>query len=223
VVVRGPSRARPFYAKDPKARPGIRQPSAKGQRPKAGWKSGFKDADIAEVQGELAPVISGGIVEAVDSDVAHAFGISVSEEPLVTGPDLPVAGEGRREAGNAFNQIARFQYPHNEIPIRTRAGGLVWLDSYNPVTREIVSRKFTQLAEVDYETGLGYLQEARVKYPSGALIAETPAAGPLAGQRVTGNLILEVPIQNAPVPPELVQYARSRGIQIRDVAGTVWN
>ena len=113
-------------------------------------------------------MISGGILEAIDLEVADAFGITISEEPLVTGLDLPGAGEGRREAGNAFNQIARFQYPHNEIPIRTRAGGLVWLDSYNPVTREIVSRKFTQLAEVGYGTGLEYLQEVRGKSPQGA-------------------------------------------------------
>jgi hypothetical protein len=210
-------RARPFYA-----RPGLGQPPAKGQTPKGRGKSGFKEAHIAEVHGELAAVISGGIAEASDLEVAHAFGITVSEEPLVTGPDLPVAGGGRREAGNAFNQINRWVYPHNELPIRTRAGGLVYLDSYNPSTGEIVSRKFTQLAEVGCETGLDYLQEARVKYSSGALIAETPAAGPLAGQRITGNIILEVPIQNAPVPPELLQYAHSRGIQIRDVAGKVW-
>jgi len=215
-------RARPFYAKDPMARPGLGQLSAKGQGPKVGGKGGFKEADIAEVHGELAPVISGGIAEAGDLEVAHAFGITVSEEPFVTGPDLPVAGGGRREAGNALNQINRWVYPHNELPIRTRAGGLVYLDSYNPATGEIVSRKFTQLAEVGYETGLDYLQEVRVKYSSGALIAETPAAGPLAGQRIRGNLILEVPIQNAPVPPELLQYAHSRGIQIRDVAGKVW-
>ena len=93
-------RARPFYAKDPKARPGLGRPPAKGQRPNGGWKSGFKDVDIAEVHGELAPVISEGIAEASDLEVAHAFGITVSEEPFVTGPDLPVArgskGSGQR-------------------------------------------------------------------------------------------------------------------------------
>ena len=106
--------------------------------------------------------------------------------------------------------------------------GYYVLDSYNspkPGTNgEIVSRKFTQLSEIQQTTALRYLEELAYKYPPGAVIADvgsTPSG--LAGKQLDGILILEVPVQVNPVPQAVLDSATMRGITIRDVNGTVYN
>jgi hypothetical protein len=68
---------------------------------------------------------------------------------------------------------------------------------------------------------------AGAQYGPGNVIADTPrnrALYPhLVGQRLEGPMILEVPIQNAPVPEELGRWARRQRITIRDQTGTVYN
>ena len=91
------------------------------------------------------------------------------------------------------------------------------VDSYIPGS-EIVSREFTQLASVKESTGIGYLNESQKKYPSGAIITDSPFNPKvLRGKTMTGNLILEIPEQKGPIPQSVIDYANNKGIIIRDV------
>jgi RHS repeat-associated protein len=126
--------------------------------------------------------------------------------------------------GNRFNETQRKVYPVNELYIKRPNGRYVILDSYNPITGEIVSRKFTQLANVKPETAISYLRELAVKYPSGSTIAgvrTTPEK--LKGAVLSGTQILEVPVQERSIPGSILAEARKLGILIRDVAGKVYN
>ena len=126
--------------------------------------------------------------------------------------------------GNRFNETQRKVYPVNELYIKRPNGRYVILDSYNPITGEIVSRKFSQLANVKPETAISYLRELAVKYPSGSTIADvrtTPKT--LKGAVLSGTQILEVPVQERSIPGSILAEARKLGILIRDVAGKVYN
>jgi Domain of unknown function (DUF4157) len=133
------------------------------------------------------------------------------------------------QMGNVFNELGNWGYPVHELTLRTAIpsgrGSTVRLDSYDPVNGEIVSRKYTQLGGIDEFDALGYVQELVIKYPSGAQIATTPAtrAAGLAGNTVTGNLVLEVAVQRYPIPERVLEYANSRNVTIRDATGHVYN
>jgi hypothetical protein len=103
---------------------------------------------------------------------------------------------------------------------------LLRLDSYRPPgegggSGEIVSRKFTQLAEIKPETASKYRRELERKYAPGTKIADVPSTreSGLAGQRLRGQMYLDVPTQNAPVPQAILDDAASRRIIIRDEFG----
>ena len=55
-------------------------------------------------------------------------------------------------------------------------------------------------------------------------IANVPTnqASGLAGQRLQGQLFLEVPVQTGPVPPGVLDAAAKAGVVIRDITGTVY-
>ncbi|MEH1128257.1 DUF4157 domain-containing protein [Micromonospora sp. CPCC 206061] len=124
--------------------------------------------------------------------------------------------------GNDFNAARRGVYAAEEL----RLGNGMIVDGYTP-GQAIVSRKETQLASIRPEQAERYVNEFLDKYGPGNVIADTPRNrslyGPLVGQRLQGELILEVPIQSVPVPEELGTWARRLGIVIRDQAGTVYN
>ena len=87
-----------------------------------------------------------------------------------------------------------------------------------------MSRKYTQLADVKDSTGIGYLNELQTKYPSGAIITDSPFnPKALRGQEMTGQLILEVPVQNNPIPQSVIDYANNHDIVIRAVTGKEYN
>ena len=86
----------------------------------------------------------------------------------------------------------------------------------------IVSRKFTQLADVQEETALGYVRKLATKYQPGYRIANVPSSGPLAGQPLAGQQYLEVPIQLRPIPRAVLDLARRLQITIRDVTGRIY-
>lgn len=182
--------------------------------------------------------------EGVDLSSADALGVHGMSEhhpPVVEYID-PVSGDRlplyynaetgkyvpadlhKAQTGNVFETVAEWGYEVNQLPLQARSGRRPVLDSYSPEKKEIVSRKFSQLAEVDYWTSLGYLQELRIKYPSGATVASTPLtrASGWAGRKVEGALILEVPVQKAPIPDRVLAEAAKRGISIRDVIGHVY-
>jgi len=129
--------------------------------------------------------------------------------------------------GNDFNKQQSAKYPHNEVYVEPPCAGrnCLRLDSYNPAAGgnvgEIVSRKFTQLAQVNLRTAINYLREMDRKYAPGTIIADVPSnrASGLAGQPLRGQKILEVPEQIAPVPKAVLDQANNRRIIIRDEFG----
>ncbi len=127
--------------------------------------------------------------------------------------------------GNVFDEKMVRAYPHNQVPIRDKTGKLRRLDSYDPVRGEIVSRKSfsasqNQMALADPDWVINYYQEFPTKYPNGAAISAK--TGPLAGQKLVGKYVLEVPVQKMPIPERLLKEAKARGITIRDHKGTVY-
>ncbi|KUL09850.1 hypothetical protein P4T50_18825 [Bacillus paralicheniformis] len=131
----------------------------------------------------------------------------------------------RWEAGNNFNKENRPRYPYNEVELEAKeVGGKKYVvDSYAP-NKEIVSRKFTQLSEVQEKTAKSYLNEITKKYSSGSKISNgifNPNA--LKGGRLKGELILEIPVQNKPIPQTILDEATKNRIIIRDIKGKVYN
>ena len=143
----------------------------------------------------------------------------------------------------AFNKARAKFYPFNEVYLEApkKATNLpegspikhqyVRLDSYNPHTGEIVSRKYTQLSEVSEETAIRYLKELSDKYAPGSIIADVPSNRTgvnkgifdVNGDNVLrGKMILEVPVQKKSVRESILKYARDNNIQIRDINGNVY-
>uniref|UniRef100_UPI00035C90BF hypothetical protein n=1 Tax=Paenibacillus ginsengihumi TaxID=431596 RepID=UPI00035C90BF len=138
---------------------------------------------------------------------------------------LPDFVKKQWEEGNKFNKENRPRYPYNEVELEAKeANGKKYVvDSYVP-GKEIVSRKYTQLAEVQEKTALSYLSEFTKKYSSGSEISSgkfNPNA--LKGGRLEGELILEVPVQTKPIPQAILDEATKKGIIIRDITGKVYN
>jgi filamentous hemagglutinin len=99
----------------------------------------------------------------------------------------------------------------------------VKLDSYDPVAGEIVSRKFTQLAEVAPGTARSYINEIADKYAPNTKIANTPSVpSALRGQLLQGEMILEIPPQNAPIPQQILDAAAAKNVLIRDSNGRIY-
>ena len=143
----------------------------------------------------------------------------------------------------AFNKARAKFYPFNEVYLEApkKATNLpegspikhqyVRLDSYNPHTGEIVSRKYTQLSEVSEETAIRYLKELLDKYAPGSIIADVPSNRTGVnkgifevnqGNDLKGEMILEVPVQKKSVPKSILKYARVKKIQIRDINGNLY-
>ena len=143
----------------------------------------------------------------------------------------------------AFNKARTKFYPYNEVYLEAPKKAInlpegsptkhqyVRLDSYNPHTGEIVSRKYTQLSEVSEETAIRYLKELSDKYAPGSIIADVPSNRTGVnkgifevnqGSDLKGEMILEVPVQKKSVPKSILKYARVKKIQIRDINGNVY-
>ena len=120
----------------------------------------------------------------------------------------------------AFNKVRAKFYPFNEVYLEAPKKAInlpegaptkhqyVRLDSYNPHTGEIVSRKYTQLSEVSEETAIRYLKELSDKYAPGSIIADVPSNRTGVnkgifelnqGDKLKGQMILEVPVQKKSV------------------------
>ena len=135
-----------------------------------------------------------------------------------------VFGDSRGYFFESFNQKVFDELAGGHVSLKPNADKLsgnnkyVRLDSYNPSTGEIVSRKHTQLADIDEKTAKGYLNELSRKYPPNATIANVPSSGKLGGETLQGLQILEVPIQNKPIPQGILDHASSLNIDIRQVS-----
>ena len=96
-----------------------------------------------------------------------------------------------------------------------------------------MSRKYTQFDEVSEETAIRYLKELEEKYSPGSIIADVPSNNiglnkkifELNGDNVLrGQMILEVPVQKkAEIPPNVLEYANSHRIKIRDIKYKYYN
>ena len=143
-----------------------------------------------------------------------------------------------------FNKARAKFYPFNEVYLEAPKKAInlpegsptkhqyVRLDSYNPHTGEIVSRKYTQLSEVSEETAIRYLKELSDKYAPETKIADVPSniSGANAGifkanngKVLDGQMILEVPVQAKVVPKRVIDYASLKGIKIRDTNNHIYN
>jgi len=107
------------------------------------------------------------------------------------------------------------------VRIEQLGGGYTVLDSYNPDLGEIVLRKHTQLADIQEQSAMRYIRELPNKYPAGVRILDVPNArkAGIAGRKLEGTYFLEVPVQNAPIPQRLPDYADRHKVTIRDIAG----
>jgi hypothetical protein len=140
-----------------------------------------------------------------------------------SGSSMPEYLRERFAEGNAFNDSRASAYPYNELYIDDGLGGYKRLDSYNPQKGEIVSRKFSQLGDVKDSTAIGYIQEIESKYAPGSRIANVPSSGNLAGKVLQGEKILEVPVQNTPIPQSVLDTATKANVTIRDINGKIYN
>ena len=144
----------------------------------------------------------------------------------------------------AFNKARAKFYPYNEVYLEAPKKAInlpegsptkhryVRLDSYNPHTGEIVSRKYTQLSEVSEETAIRYLKELSDKYAPGSIIADVPSNRTgvnkgifdVNGDNVLrGEMILEVPVQKKPIPQNVINYADKLRIKIRNTNNKLYN
>ena len=144
----------------------------------------------------------------------------------------------------AFNKARAKFYPYNEVYLEAPKKAInlpegsptkhqyVRLDSYNPHTGEIVSRKCTQLSEVSEETAIRYLKELSDKYAPETKIADVPSniSGANAGifkenrgRTLHGQMILEVPVQKKPIPQNVINYADKLRIKIRNTNNKLYN
>jgi hypothetical protein len=108
----------------------------------------------------------------------------------------------------------------------------VRLDSYSP-GEVAVSRKLTQLGEINEGSALAYLREFTEKYPAGDSqrvvsavdsARANPALQPEIGRPITvEEMRLEVPVQRAPIPQRVLDLADELGITIRDTTGHPYN
>ena len=190
-------------------------------------------APLTRVAGRfLARSALGRTIRGVSSEAVRATGSGGFRVQTGLRGGGPASGRGASRArpawlddverGTNFNKVHQFDYPYRELYLDKPGGGYVRLDAYDDLAGEIVSRKLTQLGAVQEGTGIGYLRELAAKYPAGARVANVPSSGPLAGQFIQGQQILEVPIQTGPIPQAVLSEARRLHIVIRDVTGTVY-
>ena len=100
--------------------------------------------------------------------------------------------------GNEFNKKAWKEnwYRYNEVTLENGKR----LDSYTPpmngVEGKIVSRKATNLEEIELSTFEDYLKEIKAKYPIGAKINAPKYGDELKGKVLEGKHYLEIPESN---------------------------
>ncbi|MEU0744005.1 hypothetical protein [Streptomyces sp. NPDC006134] len=192
----------------------------------AGAYQGIKDAGGIKtalnginlnVRGPVLATPNGGIpVGSAGRPLLYPNASGLDEHWLFAWSDIPAEQRAKIYAGNRFNNENYPRYPANEVHL---ANGKR-LDSYVP-GKEIVSRKYTQLAEVELKTARGYLDEMLSKYAPDTVIRSNKYPG-LDGEPLTGDMILEVPVQNRAIPDEIIEYAQELNIMIRDSAGHIY-
>jgi len=117
---------------------------------------------------------------------------------------------------------------HHEVYVEcaTCRSGYARLDTYDEEAREILSRKYAQLWAINERTAKLYIDELATKSRPGTMSADLPSSRlrALDGKRLEGDLVLEIPVQSAPVPQWLIDYAMSlrNPVVLRDETGRVY-
>ena len=127
--------------------------------------------------------------------------------------DSPIA------RGNAFNETARIErwYPYNEVTLSNGKR----VDSFRPakdgIPGEIISRKATDLGDIQMSTFESYLKEMIQKYAPGTSINAPKYGDDLKDKVLEGNLILEIPENNRTLSNihEYIDLARTNNIELR--------
>lgn len=113
-------------------------------------------------------------------------------------------------------------------------------DSYNlprdGAPGEIIERKHTQLDEIQPSTWKSYLTQLEQKYApqrNDIVIADTPSNRAkieqqgldpdIIGRPLTGDQIIEVPVQAKAPSVEMLEMADTRRIEVREADGSVWD
>lgn len=125
-----------------------------------------------------------------------------------------------------LEQLDRYEFSQLYVVSNTGKGFRV-LDFYGPkspaFTAGPVSFKATQLADIKVASANAALQEAYRNFRPGTLIADVPTRPrELTERTLSGQLWLEVPVQNKPVPVEILTTAKRLSICIRDVTGRIY-
>jgi hypothetical protein len=191
---------------------------------------GAEVATVSATAGLATDLTADAATEMAAGDFTAVAADEVESDIAVTAskPDWLV----RMQEGNDFDDVQGLKYEeaggYNEVYVDkppdlvTDSSKYVRVDSYLH-DDEIVSRKMTQLGEVNESTGKGYVRELYEKYQPGRMIADVPSAPPgLAGRALSGDMVLEVPVQTSPVPQSLLDLAKQLNIMIRDINGTVY-
>ena len=174
--------------------------------------------DEGEVRAGLAVFIAFLTISSARTTAKKPAGRSTADDASVKGFLRHIRmREGKRIEGGRT-------YPHEQVYIRRPTGNGYWkLDYYDPTKGEIVSFKDTQLANIKVKSAIGYLNELVRKYQPGRMIADVPSTSPdIVGTPLKGTMILEVPAQTKAVPAKVLEAAKKREIQIRDVTGKVY-
>lgn len=138
-------------------------------------------------------------------------------------------------SGNAFNAQRRgLGTQLSEIELGPRGVRGPRVDAWDPITGEIISRKYTQLADLTPRAATAYLEELAAKYPPGSPVKITPTVRRKAEQAgidpdtlpdtlaADSDLILEVPPQDVDrLPQAVIDRADELNITIRDTDGIV--
>jgi hypothetical protein len=184
---------------------------------------------VAECKARMEALVRSGVLRAYSCNP-----ISIRQRPKKRAVRRSVRIRNQRVSrklrrrwknGNQFNQSRRPAYDYNEIYIK-RPGSKYYyrLDSYNPRTGEIVSRKRVQLRRIQLKTAVRYIREIGQKYPPGAEIANVPSVREdIRGTRLIGEKILEVPVQFRRVPKSILDAATTEKVIIRDINGKCYN
>ena len=151
--------------------------------------------------------------------------------------------------GRIFNLENVRRYQLNEIHV-TQAGARVGsdgtafpkqskynrVDSINIHHEQVVERKHSQIREISFSTWKQYVDQLANKYTPGdkrIVIADTPSnrekfesvgldPDKLIGKSLKGIMILEIPEQDDPPPPEYLAYAAKRHVTIWDTRHDEW-
>ena len=114
--------------------------------------------------------------------------------------------------GKLFDKAMRKAYGASNSQIKLVNGKVADVIKNN----ELISHKFTQLSNINFDTAKGYINEIGRKYAN-----QTTKSRKFAEQKSTKGMIeiLEVPPQKDGIPKEVLDYADKVGIEIREISG----